>query len=178
VSLISKVYTHPPFNSPEEKKRIRQRMRASKRRKGMAWMDRQAETFRGRMTPPELILWRKLKTLRIIQVRFQPQVVLLQKYIADFYLEPKRIVVEVDGSCHLEATRTVKDAQRDADMQAAGITVLRFPASRVFSDADSVLREITEPISTNAISDQQNAAEPEACGRRTPSREVRGVTEA
>ncbi len=123
------------------------------------------------MTLPELILWRKLKTLRLQGIRFEAQSILLQKYIADFYLSSHRLVIEVDGRQHEEPRQAAKDRVRDAEMQAAGMTVLRFAASRVFKELDSVLLEITDQA-TKAIPDQQKAAEPG--GVRAQSSKPRG----
>ncbi len=109
-------------------------------------LEKYARRMRSGMTPPERILWRALKRLRHQGIRFKSQEPLLDKYIADFYLESPRVVVEVDGKQHLEPEHKAKDDIRDRDMRAAGITVLRFPASKVFSAIDSVLKEITERI--------------------------------
>jgi very-short-patch-repair endonuclease len=59
-------------------------------------------------------------------VRFRRQVVLLDRYIVDFYAPSLRLVVEVDGGYH--RLRKTADARRDRELRRAGYTVLRVRA--------------------------------------------------
>jgi len=78
----------------------------------VAWANRRV------MTPSELRLWSALKA-RQLGVQFRREVPLLGRFIVDFCAPSVRLVVEVDGECHLE--RRAADARRDAALRARGI---------------------------------------------------------
>lgn len=62
---------------------------------------------------------------------------------ADVVLTDIRLVVEVDGQrWHLSPERWVADIERHTRMEAAGWTVLRYPAGRVLHDALGVAQEV------------------------------------
>ena len=59
------------------------------------------------------------------------------RYIVDFYIAEKKLVIELDGSQHYENLGREKDAQRDAYLQERGITVVRYSnedVNRRFAD--------------------------------------------
>jgi len=80
---------------------------------------------------PERALWRELRGGRL-GVSFRRQVVLGNRYVADFAAPSLRLVVEVDGSIH--ARRAAADARRDRDLARLGYHVLRIPAQLVMGD--------------------------------------------
>jgi len=80
---------------------------------------------------PERVLWRALRGSRL-GVPFRRQVVIDNRYIADFVAPSLRLVVEVDGGVH--AQRRAADAQRDRDLSRLGFQVLRMPAELVMRD--------------------------------------------
>jgi len=98
-----------------------------------------ARQMRLHPSPPESILW------GFLQVRF-PRVFHRQSvmvgYIADFYAPRYRLVIEVDGAQHLAPSAVEYDRVRDAAFNKRGFTVVRFPATRVFSECALVLDEI------------------------------------
>ncbi|MCC6524885.1 MAG: DUF559 domain-containing protein, partial [Polyangiaceae bacterium] len=49
----------------------------------------------------------------------------LGRFIVDFFCEAARLVVEVDGGRHDDPSVAARDADRDALLRAAGLTVLR-----------------------------------------------------
>jgi very-short-patch-repair endonuclease len=80
---------------------------------------------------PERALWRELRGGRL-GVPFRRQVVLGNRYIADFAAPSVRLVVEVDGAMH--ARQRTADARRDRDLARFGYQVLRVPAQLVIHD--------------------------------------------
>ena len=60
-------------------------------------------------------------------------------YIVDFYAPKVKLVVEVDGSQHLEDRHQYKDESRDAFLASLGIHVLRFNSREVLLETDSVV---------------------------------------
>ena len=80
---------------------------------------------------PERALWRELAGGKL-GVSFRRQVVIGERYIADFVAPAVRLVVEVDGGIH--AVRRAADARRDRDLARLGYHVLRIPAAVVMRD--------------------------------------------
>ena len=67
-------------------------------------------------------------------------------YIVDFYASQPRIVVEVDGSQHMELDKERKDAQRDIYLKDKGLCVLRFNNLQVLQELDSVMEVIYQTV--------------------------------
>ena len=87
-----------------------------------------ARKLRKDMTREERHLW--YDYLRFYPVRFSRQKV-LGKYIADFYSAEAKIVIELDGSQHYEASEIQRDAERTAFLEEYGLTVIRVPNNEV-----------------------------------------------
>jgi very-short-patch-repair endonuclease len=62
--------------------------------------------------------------------------------IVDFFAPTARLVVEVDGSQHLEASHLQRDRSRDAHLASLGLRVLRFDSREVLRDRDAVVEAI------------------------------------
>jgi very-short-patch-repair endonuclease len=80
---------------------------------------------------PERRLWRELAGGKL-GVAFRRQVVLGNRYIADFVAPAVRLVVEVDGGIH--ARHRAADVRRDRDLARLGYHLLRVPAHAVMAD--------------------------------------------
>jgi very-short-patch-repair endonuclease len=110
-----------------------------KRGKGSArskWKKELATRMRIHKTKPERVLWARLKNGQL-GTRFTSQKVILG-YIADFWCPSAKLVVEVDGPCHL--TRKAYDAHRDMVMKLRkGITTLRFTDQEVYNNLNAVV---------------------------------------
>jgi very-short-patch-repair endonuclease len=63
---------------------------------------------------------------RKLGVQFRREVPLAGRYIVDFCAPAVRLVVEVDGNCHVR--RRAADARRDAALRALGWRVVRIEA--------------------------------------------------
>ncbi|MBV9834814.1 MAG: endonuclease domain-containing protein [Alphaproteobacteria bacterium] len=98
-----------------------------------------ARAQRRDMTEAERILWRRLRRQQFLDARFRRQVP-IGPYIADFACLKARLVVEIDGSQHVEAASY--DAKRDAFLSREGFRVLRFWNNDITARADSVMEAI------------------------------------
>jgi len=83
-------------------------------------------------------LWSELKDRRLGGYKFVRQHP-IGPYFADFACREKRLVVELDGSQHAE---TARDRRRDAFMQQAGWSVIRFWSHEARSRTRSVCETI------------------------------------
>ena len=87
-----------------------------------------AKNLRKNMTKEERHLWYDF--LRSYPVKFLRQKI-FGKYIVDFYCAEAKLVVELDGSQHYEATGMESDAERTAYLSQYGVRVLRIPNNEV-----------------------------------------------
>ncbi len=103
-----------------------------------------AHAHRLRVAPSEAerVLWAVLRGSRL-GVRFRRQVV-VNGYIVDFLAPEARLVVEVDGAQH--ALQRGADKRRDRALQAAGLRVLRLPASLVVGKPELALRLVAKAL--------------------------------
>jgi very-short-patch-repair endonuclease len=93
--------------------------------------------MRKALTPPEFLLWERLKTRDESRLMFRRQHP-LGPYILDFYCAPAKLAIEVDGALHGHGDAPERDAIRDNWLMAKGLMVYRIPAAEVFKDPDSV----------------------------------------
>ena len=106
---------------------------------------RRAAEMRSELNPAEAALWAQLKG-RAQGVMFRRQVVVLDRYIADFLAPAVRVIVEVDGGYH--ARRERADARRDEKLSRAGFRVVRVPAELVLhapAEAVALVRHAVTP---------------------------------
>jgi very-short-patch-repair endonuclease len=65
-------------------------------------------------------------------------------YIADFCAPRKRLIIEVDGSQHLD--REEYDTERTAFLESKGYRVLRFWNDEILNDIEAVLQVIYDAL--------------------------------
>jgi very-short-patch-repair endonuclease len=95
--------------------------------------------LRKNMTKEKRHLWYDF--LRYCKPRFRRQEI-IGSYIADFFCEEAKLVIELDGSQHYETEGIVKDNARSAYFRAVGLKVLRFSNRDVNLKFDSVCQAI------------------------------------
>ncbi len=93
------------------------------------------------MTEEEQLLWAELRTNRLHGLHFRRQQI-IDGFIVDFYCHRAGLVIEVDGSAHID--RTGYDAERDRILAARGLHVLRLTNEEVRSDRAAVLERIAK----------------------------------
>jgi very-short-patch-repair endonuclease len=99
--------------------------------------------LRSHMTDAEQKLWYRLRRKQVNGWQFYRQKP-LGSYIVDFYCPAARLVVELDGSQHLEPQHQAADQQRDAYLVGLGLRVLRFDNRQVLLEMDAVIDVIAE----------------------------------
>ena len=90
----------------------------------------------------EVKLWNCFKA-KNLGYAFRRQYPILN-YIADFYCKELSLVVEIDGYSHFSAEAQKHDAERDRQMCAIGLKVVRVNDNEVRKDAEQVARWIIE----------------------------------
>jgi|ERR1043166_2268918 very-short-patch-repair endonuclease len=102
-----------------------------------------ARELRRKMTLAEVLLWKQVKGKQFWGYDFDRQKPLGRR-IVDFYSKELALAVDVDGSVH-DYTRE-EDEQRHKEIEALGITHLRFWNYDVKNDIGSVIKRIEEWI--------------------------------
>jgi very-short-patch-repair endonuclease len=100
-----------------------------------------ARALRRSMSPPERLLWQALCS-RPGGLKFRRQHP-MSAFTADFYCPALKLVIEVDGDAHDMGDNPERDVRRDTWMQGQGLRVMRFTASDVMKDLQSVVSAIT-----------------------------------
>jgi very-short-patch-repair endonuclease len=100
-----------------------------------------AKRLRQTFTPAEETLWSRLRDRRFLGLKFRRQAP-IGPYVADFLCHEMRLVLELDGSVHLEPHQISHDQNRDANLQALGYRILRFTNEQLQNDLDSILEAI------------------------------------
>jgi len=104
-----------------------------------------ARNLRVNLTDSEHRLWSQLRRKQILGVQFYRQKP-LGNYIADFYSPKVRLVIEVDGSQHLETTQAEHDQQRTVYLERQGLRVLRFTTIEVLLELEAVTETIYRAV--------------------------------
>jgi len=98
-----------------------------------------AKQLHRNMSPAEAKLWTHLRAHRMGDVHFRNQHAIGQ-YIVDFCAPRKKLIIELDGSQHLEQKEY--DEERTKYLELQGYRVLRFWNSDVMNNIDNVLKVI------------------------------------
>ena len=87
-------------------------------------------------------MWSVLRDRRLRGFKFRRQVP-IGRYVADFLSYEARLIIEVDGSQHIESKQ---DAVRDAQLRRLGFEVLRFWNTDALRHRDGVLTLVLDAI--------------------------------
>ncbi len=109
---------------------------------------RRAGEMRKEQTPAEARLWSHLRAHRLEGVGFRRQHA-IGSYITDFCAPHMKLIIEVDGSQHLDQQEY--DAERTAFLSAQGYTVMRFSNGDVMNNIEDVVGIILEKTSLRSL---------------------------
>jgi very-short-patch-repair endonuclease len=104
-----------------------------------------ARQLRQNLTDSELSLWRRLRGKQLTGVQFYRQKP-IGDYIVDFYAPKAKLVIEIDGSQHLETPHIEKDRERDECLSRLGLMVLRINSRQVLKETEAVMEFIYQMI--------------------------------
>ena len=103
----------------------------------------QAGELRKELTPAERKLWSRIRNDQLNGVNFRRQHA-VGKYIPDFCSPKEKLIVELDGSQHLEQQEY--DAERTKYFESLGYKVIRFWNNQILNDMNGVILAITYAI--------------------------------
>ena len=102
-----------------------------------------AQELRRHPTEAEAKLWTCLRAHRLKNVGFRRQHA-IGPYIVDFCAPRAKLVIELDGSQHLDQREY--DAERSAYLETKGYRTIRFWNSMVLNELERVLQIINDEI--------------------------------
>ena len=102
-----------------------------------------ARNLRKALTPAETHLWYHLRRRQLARFRFRKQHP-IGPYVADFACVERKLIVELDGSQHLDSAH---DETRDAYLRGEGFRVLRFWNDDALLRTDEVLTVVLAALS-------------------------------
>jgi very-short-patch-repair endonuclease len=101
-----------------------------------------ARTLRRKDNEAEEALWHELRARRLNGFKFVRELP-VGSFFADFACRSERLIVEVDGSQHVESEH---DERRDSWLNEEGWSVLRFSNRMVLAERTAVLATILEVL--------------------------------
>src|SRR5215213_5835222 len=105
----------------------------------------QAISLRKASTPAEQKLWSRIRNDQL-GVTFRRQHA-IGKYISDFCSPKAKLIIELDGSQHLD--QEAYDAERTQYLESKGYRALRFWNNDVMNDMDGVIRAIIQAMESD-----------------------------
>lgn len=105
-----------------------------------------ARELRKNMTDSEILLWDKLRNRRFLGLKFLRQHPIVYKadyrglndFIANFYCDEKKAVIELDGPIH--KTTIEYDQFRDDEIKRLGLKILRLKNEELNNMDDALLK--------------------------------------
>jgi very-short-patch-repair endonuclease len=107
-----------------------------------------AKELHRNMSPAEAKLWKHLRAHQMGDVHFRNQ------HIVDFCAARKKLIIELDGSQHLEQAEY--DEERTKYLETRGYKVLRFWNNDVMNQLETVLQTIRNALN-DGEKDQRKA---------------------
>ena len=102
-----------------------------------------AKELHRNMSPAEAELWKHLRAYRMGEMDFRNQHA-IGNYIVDFCAPRKKVIIDLDGSQHLEQAEY--DDERTKYLEAHGYRVLRFWNNDVMNNINTVLKVIWDVL--------------------------------
>lgn len=106
-----------------------------------------SKKLRKNMTKEEKTLWYHLRAKRFSGFKFRRQVP-INKFIVDFVCFSQKLIIELDGSQHLDDENKINDTSRDEFFESQGYTILRFYNNQINNELANVLHEIFNHLNT------------------------------
>ncbi|HOO82797.1 MAG TPA: ribosome maturation factor RimM [Alphaproteobacteria bacterium] len=130
-----------------------------------------ARTLRKNQTDAEKLLWSKLRNRQFENLKFRRQHP-VPPYVADFYCEDLKLIVEIDGGQHTPE----KDRERQKYIEDQGYKIIRFWNNDVLSNIDGVLEKLSLSIPSPKPSPQGEGLTSRICvGRIASAHGVKGL---
>lgn len=118
-------------------------------RKAAALRRSSAKRMRREPTEAEKLFWWEIRDRRLDGYKFKRQY-LIGSYIADFVCIERKLIVELDGGQHAEATEN--DEKRSAVLNSLGFRVLRVWNAEIFTNMEGVIDAVLAELARGSVS--------------------------
>lgn len=108
-----------------------------------------ARQLRREATTAESLLWELLRDRRLLGRKFRRQHPIGQ-FIADFFCDDARLIIEIDGAVHREPTQQKRDRLREEILREHGFAILRFTNDQILDHTEQVLQEIAAYVTAHS----------------------------
>lgn len=108
-----------------------------------------ARQLRREATTAESLLWELLRDRRLLGRKFRRQHPIGQ-FIADFFCDDARLIIEIDGAVHREPTQQERDRLREEILREHGFAILRFTNDQILDHTEQVLQEIAAYVTAHS----------------------------
>jgi len=109
-----------------------------------------AKNLRQESTPAENIIWYYLRAKRFLGLKFKRQVP-IKNYIVDFVCFDENLIIELDGSQHLQDKSIKYDIKRDDFLKSQNFKILKFFNDEIYNNIEGVLEKIYNVVFNNDI---------------------------
>ena len=107
---------------------------------------RRARSLRNASTEGEKRLWSELRQFRRIYGLHVRRQAPIGRYVADFVIQSRRLVIEVDGEFHALPNRQIADARRDEWLKSQGYRTLRITTGELSENLDGCIETILREL--------------------------------
>jgi very-short-patch-repair endonuclease len=90
-----------------------------------------------------------LRDRRLLGRKFRRQHPIGQ-FIADFFCDDARLIIEIDGAVHHEPTQQERDRLREEILREHGFSILRFTNDQILDRTEQVLQEIAAYVTAHS----------------------------
>ena len=115
-----------------------------------------AKDIRNNLTDEERKLWYLFLKRLPLTVNRQKNI---GNYIIDFYIHSHMLAIEIDGRQHKLPEHKMSDAHRDKELEALGITVLRYANRDINRNFRAVCEDILRHLELEASDLKQQTSE-------------------
>ena len=105
-----------------------------------------AKELHRNMSLAEVKLWMHLRDHHVGNIHFRNQHA-IGNYIVDFFAPRRKLIIELDGSQHLEQEEY--DEERTLYLVSQGYKVIRFWNNQVMNDIEGVIKAIINALETD-----------------------------
>jgi very-short-patch-repair endonuclease len=113
-----------------------------------------AKYLRTNQTPQEKKLWECLRSNRWDGLHFRRQQV-IDHFIVDFYCHSAGLVIELDGSVHVDPEQLAYDKERDQAIEQRGLRILRIQDSEIENGLEAVLEHTRAACELSPLQDMR-----------------------
>src|SRR5258705_11583100 len=97
--------------------------------------------LRASQTSAEARLWLQLRNRRLSRWKFRRQHP-IDRYVVDFVTLDGKLIFEIDGVTHAEASERARDKTRSTVLEACGLHIVRISNTDVYDNLEGVLEMI------------------------------------